>query len=364
MDEIARNPDDYEGGDNPPDGSHPKEEHQHQPSTPQKKSEYPHGKLGRFLQRHWQQWKDVPVHDKSNAVFTIVIAVATTVYAFVTIRQLGEMRSSGAQATEQAKKIIEQTTAQATNTNNLAISAGKQADAAKKQSEQAEAQTDTMRKSLIKTDSLIKATSALARETARQANISRDAMNASMKSADQDRRPWVGLPDFKCNECIADTNGSLSVGSMFGIMENSGKTPAIKMVVNAAFTSRIRTEDIPDYESESAIARIRDPYKAPDWMQPADADKLNKTLALTKKFTEPPVVVLPPNAVRRLPLIGSFRGDRIPTVRYEDEKIFYVVGKITYSSTTKPAEIHTTKFCLMNDSGPNFRFCPTGNDMD
>jgi hypothetical protein len=87
-------------------------------------------------------------------------------------------------------------------------------------------------------------------------------------------------------------------------------------------------------------------------------------MGLMKKFNEA-AVVLPPNAARNLPIIGSIKAGREKYARrYEDTKIFYVVGKITYFSTSKQDKVHTTRFCLMNDYGSAFRFCPTGNDMD
>jgi hypothetical protein len=226
MDEIARNDDDYEGGDDPPEVSHPKEEHQHQPSKPHKKSEYSYGKFARFWQRHSQQWKDVPVHDKSNAIFTIVIAVATTIYAFVTISQLTEMRTSGAQTTEQTKTLIKQATAQSTNTHDLAV-------AADTQSKQAIEQNKKMAESITKTDALIKATNDLAREAKRSADVARDSLDASSKTFHLDQRPWIMGARFELSP-------EPEAGKPFTVriyLTNTGKTTAINVTPQSRIMS-------------------------------------------------------------------------------------------------------------------------------
>jgi hypothetical protein len=275
---------------------------------------------------------------------SLVIAFIAGVQAYIYHQQKAIMESSSGQ-TDQLIKAA----------NIQACAATKNADAAARNADAA----DSFSQSAV---SIKKGIAATEKDFSQIAKLQERALNAAIESADQDRRPWVGLPNFRCDECTSDTNGTISVGNLFGIMENSGKTPAIKMVVNAAWADRLRSDPIPDYDSLGASTR--DPYKAPDWMRPADAEQLNKTLALTKKFTEAPMVVLPPNAVRQLPIIGSIKASRIIIAKYEDQKIFYVVGKITYSSTSKPDIVHTTKFCLMNEFGANFRFCPTGNDMN
>jgi len=295
--------------------------------------------------------RDIKKGEIALILINALLLITTIVIARIYSGQLDEMRKATDAATKSANAAdatLKEIRQGGTDTHELAVQAKNQADAAKAQSEQAGKQVEGIK--------------SLANEARHQADISRDAMNASLESADQDRRPWVGLPNFQCNECTSNAQGTLSIGSMFGIMENSGKTPAIHMIVNAAWTSSIRNKPIPEYDSIKAA--MRNPYEVPAWLPPDTAADLRKTMELTKKFTEPPMVVLPPNATRALPIIGSIRADRVDTVRYEDQKIFYVVGKITYSSISKPAKIHTTKFCLMNDSGSNFRFCPTGNDMD
>lgn len=110
-----------------------------------------------------------------TAIATVVIAVSTIFYTVYARRQWKEIHDSSS------------------DTHDLAVAAGKQADAAKIQSEQAKAQTEKMTESLSKTDALITkateqaaATNKLALETRRQADI-------AAKSFEAGERPWIGL---------------------------------------------------------------------------------------------------------------------------------------------------------------------------
>ncbi|HEY2393403.1 MAG TPA: hypothetical protein VGK22_19675 [Candidatus Angelobacter sp.] len=245
MDEIARNPEDYESGDDPPNIPSPKEKHEHHPSHSNKESKYSNNKFGRFWERHSQQWKDVPVHDKSNAIFTIVIAVATTIYAFVTISQLREMRSSGTQTTEQTRELIAQAKAQATNTHDLAL-------AADTQSKQAIEQTAKMVESLGKTDALIKATAELARQTKRSADMSGASLQLSQDAIHLDERPWIGIIGVSA-EGIKEMSDVFTVEALSIEVHNSGKTPAVKLSVDCCvYSSLIWTDPIPDYDQSIA----------------------------------------------------------------------------------------------------------------
>lgn len=46
-----------------------------------------------------------------------------------------------------------------------------------------------------------------------------------------------------------------------------------------------------------------------------------------------------------------------------EKTVFYAVGKITYYDTRR-YKMHVGRVCLINESGVDFRFCPSGNDMD
>jgi hypothetical protein len=110
------------------------------------------------------------------------------------------------------------------DTHDLAIAAGKQADAAKAQSDQAIQQTDKMEKSLVKTDNLIRATSDLATQAKRSADTAREALNASLAASRLDERPWVGSKGIGINFPLAADKRIL--GEI--IIVNSGKSFALK----------------------------------------------------------------------------------------------------------------------------------------
>jgi hypothetical protein len=121
------------------------------------------------------KWRLVSLNNKMVVGFTGVIAVATVLYTIVAGWQLYEIHSG------------------AKDTHDLAVAAGKQADAAKAQSEQAKAQTEKMTESLSKTDELIrqateqaKATNRLAQQAKRQADIAVNTLEA-------EERPWLGI---------------------------------------------------------------------------------------------------------------------------------------------------------------------------
>ncbi len=145
------------------------------------------------------------------------------------------------------------------DTHDLAIAAGKQADAAKAQSEQAKAQTEKMAESLGKTDDLIrqateqsKATNALALATKRSAEIAEQALKSNIDSAWEDRRPWVGLQSSECLQCSFN-NDTLIIGRLVGVIANTGRTPAIKMNIQMGMSINAkRKEPIPDVDQISS----------------------------------------------------------------------------------------------------------------
>jgi hypothetical protein len=97
------------------------------------------------------------------AGFTFVLAATSGLTIWVLKNQLREMHQSGA------------------DTHDLAVAAGKQADAAKVQSEQAKAQTDKMAESLTKTDTLIRESKVQATEATIAANAARRAADTAAK---------------------------------------------------------------------------------------------------------------------------------------------------------------------------------------
>jgi hypothetical protein len=150
---------------------------------------------------------------------------------------------------------------------------------------------------------------------------------------------------------------------MYGMMENTGKTPAVKMTIDAVWTDRKASDPIPDLDSIKSQMHDRNPYEVPPNLPPDMVAGITKLMETLKRLAEPPEVVLPPNAVRTLPIIGRAAMGRDMRAKTEDRKIFYVVGRITYNSTWQDTT-HTTDFCLMNEYGASFRDCPSGNSMN
>jgi ElaB/YqjD/DUF883 family membrane-anchored ribosome-binding protein len=108
------------------------------------------------------------------AMFTFVLAATSWLTIWILKNQLREMHEGGI------------------DTHDLAVAAGKQADAAKVQSEQAKAQTDKMAESLTKTDKLINkateqanATNRLAMQAKRSADVAQEAIQLATKDSVQ-----------------------------------------------------------------------------------------------------------------------------------------------------------------------------------
>jgi hypothetical protein len=254
-----------------------------------------------------------------------------------------------------------------TQTDKLVEYARKQSDAAEKMRQAAENIVSQEQRIADNAKDALDASN-------RQSKI---ALDTSIESARQDRRPWVGLRDFRCENCTSELKQpqtdqpsqpfqpfnrieTLHIGNMFGVMENTGKTPAVQLIVNAVFTNRMGGEQIPDYASIST--EVGKAYEVPMHVPPDMAAEIGRTLELIQRYRGAAPTVLPPNANRILPMVGGLQMERNHMARLEDKKIAYIIGKITYYSTERNREYVTT-FCLMNEIGAEFRFCPTGNDM-
>jgi hypothetical protein len=112
------------------------------------------------------------------------------------------------------------------DTHDLAISAGKQADAAKAQSEQAKAQTEKMTESLKKTDELIAKATQQAAATNRLAQQAKRQADTAANTLEAEERPWIGLDHINPPAKIAvDTAPSSSL-----IYRNWGRGVAIHVM--------------------------------------------------------------------------------------------------------------------------------------
>jgi hypothetical protein len=251
------------------------------------------------------------------------------------------------------------------DTQALAAAAAQQAVAANTQSQQAIAQTTKMAESLGKTDNLIAATNNLATQAKRQADIAHDAISATAESADQDRRPWVGLQLLQCNNCKTEADGSLIIGDLSAVLVNTGKTPAVDMIVDSTIVSTKASEPIPTYdaiEKQNEATRKRMEI-IPSNLPPEIAADEAKSIEFIKRQMMPSKEVLAPNAPRGITIIVGFRQGRNMMMRREDQNVIYGLGKVTYYDTAHTIQ-HTTMSCVMNDFGTNFRYCPAGNQMN
>jgi len=245
-----------------------------------------------------------------------------------------------------------------TDTHDLAVAAKAQADAAKAT---AESTKDIADRALAQAN----ATNYLAKQAKRQANTASEAVRSSIESANQDRRPWVGLQLLQCNGCKTESDGSLIIGDLSAVLVNTGKTPAVDMIVDYTFISTKASDPIPTYdliEKEHLTQRKRAETIPPN-LPPEMAASIAKTMALVERSITPSKEVLAPNAGRGITIIAGLRQERKAMARREDQNNIYGLGKITYYDTSRTIK-HTTTFCVMNEVGTVFRYCPSGNDMD
>ncbi len=262
--------------------------------------------------------------------------------------QLDEMKRSGEQSTEQVWRAID-------NINWLARSM----DWSQKTTQKGiQAQVERMDAARTDAD-----------------KAAQNALQASIDIASEDRRPWVGLKDFVCKECSTQPDTTpptkipigrpvimeiLNIGGISGIIENTGKTPAIQTKIDGLFATRNGADPIPDYDS---VAGEQKSPEIPPNLPPSMAAEWAKNLELVKRYrTDSAPIALPPDSLRTKPIVGQAHITRDSTARIEEKTIVYAVGKITYYGTDRKTE-HITTFCLFNELGSNFRFCPTGNDM-
>ena len=205
-----------------------------------------------------------------------------------------------------------------------------------------------------------------------QAQAAQDSIKAIQEQttiarqlAHEDRRPWVGAKDFECVECVStpmETNPndartpitveSITTHGMYVTLENSGRTPALEMNYSSFFgIVRTKSDPVPDYDS---ILTERTPKAIPD--------EFAKQVEIVQKFTGLISTVLPPNSTRRLRMPEEMARQRRLDVPIPQQTVTYVVGRVTYYGPEMQAQF-VTNFCLMNEMGVEFRFCPSGNDM-
>ncbi len=281
------------------------------------------------------KWTDISI-----VILTGGILIAAILQTRIFDKQWKEMHDSG------------------TDTHDLAVAAKAQADAARAT---ADSTKDIADRALRQAN----ATNDLAQETKRQVNIADKALKSSIESANQDRRPWVGLQLLQCNGCRVDADRSLIIGELSAVLINTGKTPALDMTVNYTFISTKASEPIPTYDAigRDTEARQKRAQTIPAGLPSDIAADMAKTMELVNRRITRSKEVLAPNAARGITIIAGLRQARNMLARMEEENVVYGLGKVIYYDTSHAIK-HTTTFCVMNDFGAAFRYCPNGNEMN
>jgi hypothetical protein len=172
------------------------------------------------LQKLEQQGKDLERQTTAFERSSLRWAKVSALMAFLTFvfisAQWYEMHTTGA------------------DTHDLAVAAGKQADAAK-------AQIEKMGESLAKTDKLVGATSDLAKEAKRSADAATNSLGVSRRAMQLDQRAWINI-SMPGKPMIQEQSPI-----MFSVrLLNTGKTIAKNVEANFA-VSRLKKGDAPEF---------------------------------------------------------------------------------------------------------------------
>jgi hypothetical protein len=322
----------------------------------------------------FRTWKDDPFRHRPNIAewltvfFTGAVIVVGVLQYGVYRQQKRIMESSGGQTDQ----LIRAAKINACAARQIAAASQKNAKAAESFSATAGLINGSIEGAVGKLQDQVEKMDK-ARTDANQA--AQNALQASIDIASEDRRPWVGLKDFVCKECSTQPDTTpptkipigrpvimeiLNIGGISGIIENTGKTPAIQTKIDGLFATRNGADPIPDYDS---VAGEQKSPEIPPNLPPSMAAEWAKNLELVKRYrTDLAPIALPPDSLRTKTIVGQAHITRDSTARIEEKTIVYAIGKITYYGTDRKTE-HITTFCLFNELGSNFRFCPTGNDM-
>src|ERR1035441_1671576 len=191
------------------------------------------------------------------------------------------------------------------DTSTIADAAQKQVCAANRNADAAQQFADTavlinrnVNDAVGKLDAQATGTQHAANAAESAADIAKEALATTVDLDRQERRPWVGLQDFRCEKCTSLGVGTLTIESMYGMMENTEKPPAVKMTIDAVWTDRKASDPIPDLDSIKSQMHDRNPYEVPPNLPPDMVAGITKLMETLKRLAEPPEVVLPPNAVR------------------------------------------------------------------
>lgn len=270
----------------------------------------------------------------------IATVIINTTIAFIYWGQLREMREAtksarlSADAADKSAKTADATLkemqAGSNDTHDLAISAAKQADAARKQSAQAEAQARTMTDSLVETRRLITATYSLSSEAKRSADLAQQSFTATQQALRLDQRAWVSADHF---ELMAEPEEGKDVMATV-TMVNTGKTPAI---------------DVHEY-TDIYIWEGEPPENS-----------------LVERGQPKSLAIIPPGSTKisfKTPLGLKLNSTQL--AKYADHSLsLYVKSIIRYKDVF--AQPHRTNICVFHEQGKPLDFwsyCEHGNDAD
>lgn len=234
------------------------------------------------------RWKLTSTVNKMIAIATIVSAASTLTYAVFTYLQWRVL-------SEQIAEIKKGSN----DTHTLAT-------AADTQSKQAIEQTKKMGESITKTDKLIGATSDLAKEAKRSADIANEGVKLTRKALRLDQRAWVGPLAVNKISIKPGVENELEI-----VITNTGKTPALNM------ESHVMLHFMPA-SKPMTFGYLPPKERVVDTLYPHGQITL-----MTSKF----ILTIPQMEYLKM-----------------SESILYTYGKITYKDIF--GESHLTTFCF------------------
>ncbi len=128
----------------------------------------------------------------------------------------------------------------------------------------------------------------------------------SIKQANLDERPWVGIKEYSCDGCSIKPDGSLVVETFQIRFENTGRTPAVDVKIDAISKTLKMTDPIPTIETLHALQNNAGGHPLP----PAVAKEMDTIL----KFRVPQHFVIAPGAWSDQKVLDAIRLEGSPTL--------------------------------------------------
>lgn len=195
------------------------------------------------------------------------------------------------------------------------------------------------------------------------------ATNLASESFRVDERAWLGIKMQNVSiHATSQGDGRINIDHIIIPIRNSGKTPALNVDGFYVITTRKWNEEIPEYDSVMSNQ---------GWTT-EESDQLSSPLAnlgMNLRYAVPRPgsttitygmgivhdYVLAPSVEHSFDLGGQNFHRTSPkdgTTPY-----IYILGAFNYDDIFK-LKRRTTKFCLLNDGGEEFRFCIKGQEMN